>query len=55
MRSARKEEYEQLVLQYGDNKKLNQDLGEALAPTLIVEERKKLPHLDSCESEWELL
>lgn len=55
MRSARKQEYERLALQYGDDKKMNQEFEEALAPTLTMEEIKKLPHNDSCESEWELL
>lgn len=55
MRSARKLEYEQLALQYGENSKLNQEDGEALTQNFTLDdEAKKLPY-DSCESEWELL
>ncbi|PON35358.1 hypothetical protein PanWU01x14_336910 [Parasponia andersonii] len=54
MRSSRKQEYEQLA-RYGDDKNLNQEYGESLTTTLVVDETKKLPHHGSCESEWELL
>ena len=55
MRSSRKQEYEQLALQYKDDKKWNEFYEEAFTPTLTVEETKKLLHDGSCESEWELL
>ncbi|KAL5573729.1 hypothetical protein UlMin_023326 [Ulmus minor] len=55
MRSARKKEYEQLALRYGDDSKLSEELEETLKPTLVVGEKNKLPSHDSCESEWELL
>ena len=55
MRSSRKQEYEQLALQYKDDKKWNEFYEEAFTPTLTVEETKKLLDDGSCESEWELL
>lgn len=58
-RSARKQEYEQLAVQYGDRNtgQSNHTGVESLMLTLITMDAvtNKLPAHDFCESEWELL
>ncbi|XP_068304735.1 uncharacterized protein [Pyrus communis] len=54
-RSARKQEYEQLALWYGDDEKSNLESGERLGHSLTVEETQKSPAHEFCESEWEIL
>ncbi|XP_059663231.1 uncharacterized protein LOC132308947 [Cornus florida] len=57
MRLARKQEYEQLVVQYEDvGTRSCQKTGENWVPTLTMDaETHNLPTTDFCESEWELL
>ncbi|KAM1360044.1 hypothetical protein ACFX11_046986 [Malus domestica] len=55
MRSARKQEYEQLALWYGDDAKSNLKAGERLRHSLTVEETQKSLAHEICESEWEIL
>ncbi|CAN6700561.1 unnamed protein product [Malus baccata var. baccata] len=55
MRSARKQEYEQLALWYGDDAKSNLKAGERLRHSLTVEETQKSLAHEFCESEWEIL
>ncbi|KAA8524270.1 hypothetical protein F0562_010693 [Nyssa sinensis] len=57
MRSARKQEYEQLVERYGDiDSESNQESAESSMPTLSMDAKNNnLPGPDFCESEWELL
>ncbi|KAM2634750.1 hypothetical protein EV1_025189 [Malus domestica] len=54
-RSARKQEYEQLALWYGDDEKSNLESGERLGHSPTVEETQKSPAHEFCESEWEIL
>ncbi|KAB2612578.1 hypothetical protein D8674_034894 [Pyrus ussuriensis x Pyrus communis] len=55
MRSARKQEYEQLALWYGDDGKSNVESGERLGHSPTPEETQKSPAHEFCESEWEIL
>ncbi|XP_059452233.1 uncharacterized protein LOC132182885 [Corylus avellana] len=55
MRSARKQEYEQLAVWYGNDGKSNQGSGESSIPSLTAADRKKSATSDICETEWELL
>jgi fructose-1,6-bisphosphatase len=55
MRSARKQEYEQLAVWYEYDGKSNQASGESSMPTLPVVDGKKSATGDFCENEWELL
>ncbi|XP_048440078.1 uncharacterized protein LOC103945431 isoform X2 [Pyrus x bretschneideri] len=54
-RSARKQEYEQIALWYGDDEKSNLESGERLWHSPTVEETQKSPAHEFCESEWEIL
>uniref|UniRef100_A0A5B7AJE7 Uncharacterized protein n=1 Tax=Davidia involucrata TaxID=16924 RepID=A0A5B7AJE7_DAVIN len=55
MRSARKQEYEQLAARYGDtDSESNQESAEGSMPTLSMDANNS-PRPDICESEWELL
>ncbi|KAI9177113.1 hypothetical protein LWI28_011221 [Acer negundo] len=55
MRSARKREYKQLALRYGEDVKSNQEQAGSSKPTKLVEGTKRSPSPDNCEFEWELL
>jgi len=55
MRSARKQEYEQLAVWYGNDGKSDQASGESSIPSLPAADRKKSTTSDICETEWELL
>ncbi|VVA33893.1 PREDICTED: LOC110419733 [Prunus dulcis] len=55
MRSARKQEYEQLALWYGDDAKSNLESEDGVLHSITMEEMKKSPSRDFCESEWEIL
>ncbi|KAK1567855.1 hypothetical protein Q3G72_017497 [Acer saccharum] len=55
MRSARKQEYKQLALRYGEDVKSNQEQAGSLKPTKLVDGTKRSPSPDNCEFEWELL
>lgn len=55
MKSARKQEYEQLALWYGDDAKSNLESEDGVLHSITMEETKKSPSHDFCESEWEIL
>lgn len=55
MRSARKQEYEQLADWYGYDGKSNEALAESSMLTFSVVDAKESASSDLIESEWELL
>ncbi|KAL5864738.1 hypothetical protein ACOSQ3_002252 [Xanthoceras sorbifolium] len=55
MRAARKREYKQLAVKYGEDVTSNQEQAGSSMPTKLVEGTKRSPSPDICEFEWELL